>query len=154
MNFQPMGSSAPRASVMMLEALGPDAVSRASSVVGGIDRQSVCSNVSMVSNVVELSVCQAAEPEVDKVRQLNNDPVFDQDDEDRDWRNWGIKTFTPVKPSPREHGAITTHNFSGYSKSLYDIKDPLEQKGEKFEDLKFRPTMATLRGFGGDCTWE
>ena len=79
---------------------------------------------------------------------------MDEENDDRNWKNWAIKTFTPVKASSRVHGVVKTYNFSGYSKELYDLKDQLEKKDSKYEDLNFRPTMASLRGFGADCTWE
>jgi hypothetical protein len=149
-NFQPMGTAlAPMVSNIIIQ----ETLSKGSSVLGD-DKNSILSNVSMVSNVCELIVHMVSDPEPDKIKLLNANPIFDQDQENREWKNWGIKTFTPVKASPQVHGALKTHNFSGYCKDLNTLKDNLEPKSLKYEDSNFKPTMETLRGFGSDCTWE
>lgn len=134
----------------------PDLMSKDSSLKGGFvgDKFSMCSNTSMISNVVEMSVTQAVDLQIDDSKKLNEDPAFDQEGEKRDWNSWGVKTFSAIPASQSIHGIVKTHSFSGYSKDFYDTRDQCERQGVTYNDPKFKPIMATLRGFGGDCSWE
>ena len=132
----------------------PDMASKASSMIGGVGGHSMCSNISMISNIIEVSVHQAIDIPADKTRQLNEDPAFDQEGQDRGWKSWGVKTFIPVLANYRVDGMLRTHHFLTYSKEFNQIKTEYEKKGLQYSDSLFKPIMATLRGFGGDCSWE
>lgn len=132
----------------------PDMASKASSMIGGVGGHSMCSNISMISNIIEVSVHQATDIPADKTRQLNEDPAFDQEGQDRGWKSWGVKTFIPVLANYRVDGMLRTHHFLTYSKEFNEIKAEYEKKGLQYSDSLFKPIMATLRGFGGDCSWE
>lgn len=143
-----------RCSILGGNLAPPELASREGSMMGGGDRHSICSNVSMISNVIDLSVNQAVDVDGDKKKKLNEDPAFDLEGENRGWKNWGVKTFMPTLAQNRIHGMIKTNHFTGYCEQFADRKSEYEKKDLQYSDSLFKPIMASLRGFGGDCSWE
>lgn len=111
----------------------------------------------LVSNVVELNVEQVIDPEKNKRRTLNANPIFDVTSVERPWSNWQSKTFTPTpatgSPSHFQIKRLQTA-FINHADYFESFRRDLESKNEVYSDNSFKPIMATLRGFGGDASWE
>ncbi len=107
----------------------------------------------MVSTVCALEIKTKADPETNVRRLLNTDQAFDQKSPDRDWVNWGSKSFLPRDAATSKQNP-TLSTFIGKSDTFEATRKRLEQAGRVFEDESFPPNMATLRGFGSDESWE
>jgi hypothetical protein len=107
----------------------------------------------MVSTVCTLEIKTKADPETNVRRLLNTDQAFDQKSPDRDWVNWGSKSFLPRDAATSKQNP-TLSTFIGKSDTFEATRKRLEQAGRVFEDESFPPNMATLRGFGSDESWE
>lgn len=107
----------------------------------------------MVSTVCALEIKTQADPETNVRRLLNTDQAFDQRTPQRDWVNWGSKSFVP-KDAANNKQKPTLSTFIGKSETFEATRRRLEQAGKIFEDDSFPPNMATLRGFGSDESWE
>jgi hypothetical protein len=107
----------------------------------------------MVSTVCTLEIKTKADPETNVRRLLNTDHAFDQKTPDRDWVNWGSKSFLPKEAANRRQNP-TLSTFIGKSETFEAILKRLEKAGQVFEDESFPPNMSTLRGFGSDESWE
>lgn len=109
---------------------------------------------SMISNVCELKVKQAIEPEKNIRRILNGDPLFDVPPGYNKWKNWSIATFVPQTAVGGYGKDFKVSHKKDSSQTVSDIINQLEADGIVFEDKLFKPSITSLRGFGGDATWE
>lgn len=70
------------------------------------------------------------------------------------WKNWSITTFVPQTAVGGYGKDLKISHKKDSSQTVSDIVSQLESDGIIFEDKLFKPSITTLRGFGGDATWE
>ena len=92
----------------------------------------------------------------------NDNPVFDQVSDEKDWQNWSIATFTPkgcdeqgrikaraiVAGGPAVEVSSSMSTMLTYSKGLNKIINQCSVNGSLFEDMQFRANIKSLQGTG------
>lgn len=120
-------------------------------------------NTALISNICELGTRQVKDPDMNERFLLNNNPAFDRSTESGVWQNWTVKTFTPTPPfetsksSQLEAIRVSTSTKVSWPTQQAEfgrLLSSLASTGQVFADPRFKPSIQSLRGFGGDTSWE
>lgn len=120
-------------------------------------------NAALISKICELGIFQVKDPDINERFLLNNNPAFDVSDPDRKWQNWMIKTFVPTPAANANKLPVTTRALvSTSTKESWPKQEgqfrmlftTLSESQQPFTDARFKPCIQSLRGFGGDASWE
>ena len=120
-------------------------------------------NTALISKICELGIFQLKDPDINERFLLNNNAAFDISDPGRKWQNWTVKTFVPTpaananKPLANIRALVSTSTKESWPKQEGQFRmllTTLTVSQQPFSDARFKPSIQSLRGFGGDASWE